>query len=89
MTKTIAAVLSLLALLPAGAAAQWRGTREAPPVYSHVPCSTPGAKEERPIDLSQQSGPSAKVDNRVNRDSKEAQQRDRVRCVIEGPARTR
>lgn len=89
MTKTISVLVSLLALFPAGAEAQRRGVREAPPVYSHVPCSTPGAKEERPIDLSTQSGPATKLDQRVNGDRKEAQQRDRVRCVIEGPVRTR
>lgn len=89
MCKTSALLLCIFALFPVGATAQRRG-REVPPVYTHVPCNIPGAKQERPIDLSPQPAPTTpKVERPVSSDRKEAWQDDRVSCVIEGPARTR
>lgn len=89
MKKMIALIIATVGLIPICATAQ-RRTREAPPVYTHVPCSTPGAKQERPIDLSAQPNAAAdKIERSAESETKNAAKADRITCVIEGPPRRR
>jgi len=88
MKKLNGLFLVALTFAPVCAAAQRRSS-QASPIYTHVPCSTPGAKEERPIDLRGQPNVAA-----ANLDQKPTQvQKDtgnsagRVKCVVEGQSR--
>lgn len=89
MKKTVTLLLSFVAFISADAIAQ-RRTREVPPVYTHVPCNTPGAREERPIDLRVQPDVAAPAtDKMVKNEDRSTKQANRVGCVIEGPIRPR
>lgn len=85
MKKMLALVLSTVVLVPVCAAAQ-RRTREAAPIYTHVPCNTPGARQERPIDLSTPpSVGTAKIEQSTKDRRPDDGRAARIGCVVEGP----
>lgn len=89
MKKMILLLLGTIALIPASVSAQ-RRARETVPVYTHVPCTTPGAKEERPIDLRIPSDAAdAKNTDPSKNDRKRSDQPSRGGCVVEAPPQRR